>query len=129
MHTPLAAAAALTVVIGLVHSVLGERLVFSRLRQGTLVPTQGGTLLRGHHVRILWATWHVVSVLGVAVAGVLLMLANEPLLGPLHLGLLKLIAWAMLASGALVLVGTRGRHPGWVGLTGVAVLTWLGLPG
>ncbi len=128
MNTPLAAAAALTVVIGLVHSVLGERLVFSRLRQGTLVPTQGGTLLRGAHVRILWATWHVVSVLGWGVAGVLLMLAAEPALGPLHRGLLKLIALAMLASGALVLVGTRGRHPGWIGLVGVAVLTWLGLP-
>lgn len=128
MNTALAAAAVLSLVIGLVHSVLGERLVFSRLRQGTVVPTQGGTLLRGAHVRILWATWHVVTVLGWGVAGVLLLLAAEPALGPLHLSLLQLIALAMLASGALVLVGTRGRHPGWIGLVGVAVLTWLGLP-
>ena len=129
MNAALAAAAALTIVIGLVHSVLGERLVFSRLRQGTLVPTQGGTLLRGHHVRILWATWHVVTVLGWAVAAVLLLLAAEPVLGPLHVALLQVIALAMMASGALVLVGTRGRHPGWIGLMGVAGLTWIGLTG
>jgi hypothetical protein len=129
MNASLAAAAALTIVIGLVHSVLGERLVFSRLRQGTLVPTQGGTLLRGHHVRILWATWHVVTVLGWAVAAVLLLLAAEPVLGPLHVALLQVIALAMMASGALVLVGTRGRHPGWIGLMGVAGLTWIGLTG
>jgi hypothetical protein len=129
MNAALAAAAALTIVIGLVHSVLGERLVFSRLRQGTLVPTQGGTLLRGHHVRILWATWHVVTVLGWGVAAVLLLLAAEPVLGPLHVALLQIIALAMMASGALVLLGTRGRHPGWIGLMGVAGLTWIGLTG
>lgn len=129
MNAYLAAAAALAIVIGLVHSVLGERMVFSRLRQGSWVPTQGGTLLRGPHVRILWASWHVVTVLGWAVAAALLMLAAEPSLGSLHVALLQLIALAMLASGTLVMVGTRGRHPGWIGLFGVAGLTWLGLPG
>ncbi len=32
----------------------------------------------------------------------------------------------MLAASGLVLIGTKGRHPGWAGLLGVAVLVWLG---
>ena len=38
----------------------------------------------------------------------------------------EVIATAVLASAALVLVGTKGRHPGWIGLLVVAVLAWLG---
>jgi endonuclease/exonuclease/phosphatase (EEP) superfamily protein YafD len=125
MNAYLAAAATLTALVGLVHSVLGERLVFSRMRQGHLVPTNGGTVLREPHVRILWASWHVLSVLGWAIAAVILMLAAEPL-SDLHAFLLHVMAIAMLASAALVFYGTKARHPGWLGLLGVAVLTWLG---
>jgi hypothetical protein len=128
MNTYLATAAGLAILIGLVHSILGERMVFSRLRQGTVVPAYGGTLLRGHHVRILWATWHIVTLLGWAVAAALLLLAAEASPSPLHIALLQVIALAMAASGVLVLVGTKARHPGWIGLLGVSVLTWLGLP-
>jgi mRNA interferase RelE/StbE len=35
-------AALLTIVVALVHSILGEVLIFNRLRAGTIVPTQGG---------------------------------------------------------------------------------------
>jgi hypothetical protein len=125
MNAYLAAAATLTALVGLVHSVLGERLVFSRMRQGHLVPTNGGTVLREPHVRILWASWHVLSVLGWAIAAVILMLAAEPL-SDLHAFLLHVMPIAMLASAALVFYGTKARHPGWLGLLGVAVLTWLG---
>ncbi len=124
----LAIAAALAILIGLVHSVLGERLIFSRLRRGTVVPAQGDTLLSRKHVGIVWATWHIVTVLGWAVAAALLLLSAEPSLSPLHIALLRVIALAMAASGLLVLVGTKARHPGWIGLVGVAVLIWLGLP-
>jgi hypothetical protein len=34
-------------------------------------------------------------------------------------------AAACLVGSLLVLVGTRGRHPGWLGLLAVAVLVWL----
>ena len=52
-------AAALAFLVGLVHSVLGERLIFRRLRQDGFVPTNGGKLLGERDVRILWASWHV----------------------------------------------------------------------
>jgi hypothetical protein len=126
MNSYLTAAAALAVLVGLVHSVLGERLVFSRMRQGQLVPTNGGTVLRQPHVRILWASWHALSVLGWAIAAAILLLATEPSLNNLHASLLHVMAAAMLASAALVFYGTRARHPGWLGLLGIAVLIWVG---
>lgn len=120
------AAGALAFIVGLVHSVLGERLVFRRLRDDkALVTTVGGSLLHEAHVRILWATWHATTVLGWCVAAILVWLAL-PAAGPAPLALTAAIVAAMSASAALVLVGTRGKHPGWVGLSGVALLTWMG---
>ncbi len=126
MNTYLVAAAALALVVGLVHSVLGERLVFSRMRQGQLVPTNGGTVLRQPHVRILWASWHALTLLGWAFAAALYQLGSEPTRTELHVSLLHVLAAAMLGSAALVFYGTKARHPGWLGLLGVALLTWLG---
>ena len=126
MNTYLAAAAGLAFLVGLVHSVLGERLIFSRMRQGQLIPTNGGSVLRRPHVRILWASWHVLTVLGWGMACALLLLASEPAKTELHVTLLHVVAFSMLAAGALVFYGTRARHPGWLGLLGVATLTWLG---
>lgn len=41
--------------------------------------------------------------------------------------LVRVIIAAMLASSLLVLVGTKGKHLGWVGLLGVAMLASVGL--
>jgi len=59
MNPFLLAAAILIFLIGLLHSLLGERLVFRHLRVSGLVPTRGDSHLREFRVRILWATWHV----------------------------------------------------------------------
>ena len=126
MNIYLVAAAALAFIVGLVHSVLGEVMVFSRMRQGRIVPTNGGSVLEQRHVRILWASWHVLTAFGWSFAAMLLLLASEPPTG--HLGdmVLQAIAIAMLFGALLVFYGTKARHPGWLGLLGVAVLTWLG---
>jgi hypothetical protein len=126
MNLYLATAAVLATLVGFVHSVLGERLVFSRMRLGQFVPTNGGNVLREPHVRIVWASWHALTALGWAMAAVLLLLASEPVLTGLHNSLLDIIAVGMVVSAALVFFGTRARHPGWIGLLAVAVLIWLG---
>ncbi len=110
----------LMIIVGLVHSVLGEYLIFSRMRASGLIPTDGGNLLRERHVRILWATWHLASVLGWAIAFVLIYAASAavPAL------LITALVVACTASGILVLVGTRGKHPGWIALLGAALLAW-----
>ncbi len=127
MNTSFLAAALLLVLIGLVHSLLGEKLIFRRMRQGGFIPTQGGSALREPHVRILWATWHVVSVLGFGMAALLAWLAQAAQ-APLAQGLIaQVLAASLAASGALVLLGTKGKHPGWIGLLLAAGLVAAGM--
>lgn len=129
MNAYLIAAAVLAWAVGVAHSILGERLIFSRLRQGRLVPTDGGTLLQERHVRILWASWHLPTLFGWVLAAALLRLASDSTGGGLTRPLVTCIAGGMLAGSVLVCYATRARHPGWIGLLGVAVLCWLGLRG
>ncbi|MEP7361512.1 MAG: hypothetical protein ABI744_08030 [Chloroflexota bacterium] len=126
MNGYFAAAGVLAFIVGLVHSILGELLVFSRMRAGGLIPTNGGTVLRERHVRILWATWHVVTAIGWCIAGLLVWLSLSPLNHAAQSVIALLVVASMAVSSLLVLVGTKGGHPGWVGLLGVAVLVALG---
>ncbi len=127
MNGYFAAAGVLAFIVGLVHSILGEVLVFSRMRAAGLVPTNGGTVLRERHVRILWATWHVVTAIGWGMAALLIWLSRASMGHATQSIIVLLLVASMTASSLLVLVGTRGRHPGWLGLLGVAVLAAMGL--
>ncbi|MGL4636081.1 MAG: hypothetical protein ACRCWF_08880 [Beijerinckiaceae bacterium] len=124
----LLAAGILMITIAVIHSALGEILIFSRMGQGSIIPVAGGDLLRERHVRILWATWHIVSIFGMAFAVILIRLALWPSL-PLQPAVLQMIASATTASGLLVLYASRGRHPGWIGLLIVGMLIFLALNG
>jgi len=126
MNRYLVAAAVLAFLVGLAHSVFGERLVFRRLRQGGLVPTNGGKILGEAHVRILWASWHVLTVFGWGIASILLSLAFHSSGSSSTEFIEGAVAISMLCGSVLVFIGTKAKHPGWVGLLGVAVLVWLG---
>lgn len=122
MRTLLLAAGAIAAVTGLIHSVLGEILIFRHLRNGGLVPALGAPPLQARNIRIIWATWHLASVFGWAFAGVLFGLAfDHP--SP-DLLILSAVVYAHAAGAILVLLGTKGRHPGWIALAAVAALTW-----
>jgi hypothetical protein len=124
MQSLLATAAVLATITGVVHSVLGEWLIFRHLRESALVPSLPAPPLQGRNVRILWATWHLASVLGSAFAGLLWQLAHSPEAVLPASTVLGVTAAAFLAGSMLVLVGTRGRHPGWVALGVVGTLSW-----
>ena len=126
MNSYLIAAGVLAFVVGLVHSVLGEHLIFRRLRKSGVIPTYGGTLLGERHVRILWASWHIPTVLNWGMSCILFWLASpqSAVVGTQFIE--DTIATSMLCSAVLVFVGTKAKHPGWAGLLGVAVLIWLG---
>jgi hypothetical protein len=124
MQSLLITAAVLATVTGVVHSLLGEWLIFRHLRVSAIVPSLPAPPLLGRNVRILWATWHLASVLGWALAGLLWQLAHSPEAVLAASTVLGVTAAAFLAGSLLVLVGTRGRHPGWVALGAVAALSW-----
>jgi hypothetical protein len=126
MNPYLAAAGTLAFLVGLAHSLLGEHLIFRRMRTGTIIPTNGGKVIGEGHVRIIWASWHIVTVFGWLVAASLFLLAALPDRTPDSGLALSAIVVTMIVSALLVLIATRARHPGWAGLLGVALLAWLG---
>lgn len=125
MNTTLLLAAAGLALVGLAHSVMGEILVFRQLRRTRgLVPTAGYPVLRERHVRILWGTWHVVTLLGWALSALLWRLGTAASDSALQLWVMDVAGLATLASGVLVFVATRGAHPGWFALMSIAALVW-----
>lgn len=125
MSTALVLASGGLALVGAAHSVLGEILVFQRLRQhGGIVPTGGQPVLREHHVRILWGSWHLVTVLGWALSALLWRLGAGPAGADLGAWMADVAAAAVLASGVIVLFATEGRHPAWAVLLVVATLVW-----
>ncbi|EHL21915.1 hypothetical protein KYG_15580 [Acidovorax sp. NO-1] len=109
-------------LVGVAHSVLGEVMVFRTLRTRGMVPTAGHPVLREWQVRILWATWHLASILGWALSALLWRLANAPADVDLRPWLAQVAVVALLASALLVLGATRGRHPAWAALLAIAAL-------
>jgi hypothetical protein len=125
MQSMFIAAGVIALITGVIHSALGEILIFRHLRRGGIVPTMAAPPLRERNIRIIWATWHLASVFGWAFAGILLRLAIAPH-DSLSALIVSAIVFANLAGSLLVLIGTKGRHPGWIALLLVAVLTWFG---
>jgi len=119
----------LCLLLGLVHSILGERLIFRSKRQkGSLVPTKTSTLLKKPHLRIIWATWHFASIFGWCVGALLIKIALEP--QRLDHNLLDFIINSTIitvfTSSLLVIIGTKARHPGWVVLFLIGLTLMIG---
>lgn len=126
MRAYMFAAGVLALIVGAAHSVLGEILIFRHLRSRGLVPAMAAPPLKERHIRILWATWHLATVFGWASGVILLRLASPSTESSLQALVENTIVVAFLGGSFLVLIGTKGRHPGWIGLLGVAVLAWFG---
>ena len=138
MNPLLIAAAVGLALVGLVHSALGEIMVFRGLRtQGVRarglqhdVCTTPSSLpawalaLPRQHLGIVWASWHLVTLLGWALSALLWRLGTVPSDAALAAWVADVAGLATLAGGMLVLYATRGRHPGWTALLVVAALVW-----
>ena len=117
-------AAVVCVLVAIVHSLLGEWLIFGKFRTRGVVPTEAVAPLRSGNIRILWATWHLASVFGLGFAAILFAIGSgRTALDPF---ILHAVICAFAGGSALVLLATRGKHPGWVGLMAVAILVYLG---
>lgn len=123
MNLLLLAAGILSIIVGLIHSVLGEILIFKKLRDGTIIPAVANKELSEKNIRILWATWHIASIFGWVAGTMLINIANSSFSGSAIF--VQYIAISMFIAGALVFMATKARHPGWAGLCSVAILCWL----
>lgn len=112
----------LSIAVGFIHSVLGEYLIFKKLREESLVPAIAAPPLGERNIRIIWATWHLASVFGFAMGAMLIYLSR---LTDVPAFIVDSIAASMCIGGLLVFIATKAKHPGWVGIMVVAVLCWL----
>ena len=112
-------AAILIVLLGVAHSVLGERYILTRLFRRDLPKLFGGQEFTRNTLRF---AWHLTTVLAFGLGAVLWQLAGAP---PPEL-LARTLGWCFIASGLLPLVFTRGRHLAWVVLfaAGGLCLAW-----
>jgi hypothetical protein len=123
MNTYFVLAGGLAIIVTLVHSVLGEVLLISRLTADGL-PALGGS--KEFARRTLRFSWHLCTAFGLGLAAILLRLA-WPSSESTDLAFGKTaIALSCLAASLIALIISRGKHPGWIALFGVAILTWLG---
>ena len=113
-------AAALLIVTGIVHSLLGESRLIAPLlsrREGILASELARFLLR--------FAWHMTSVTWVILALILIQLVHDTVAARW---------WAAASMGAVFtsaglfdLIYTRGRHVGWPLLTGIGIAALLAL--
>ncbi|WP_440903074.1 hypothetical protein ACMZOO_09165 [Catenovulum sp. SX2] len=89
------------------------------------MPTIAVPPLKQRHIRILWASWHIVSLFGFAIAALLVLLASPSSEIYQNTQIKLIIAIVMALSGLLVIFATNGKHPGWIGLILVSILICL----
>ena len=118
----LLAAAALMFLLGLAHSVLGERYLLIRLfRRQDLPKLFGDTWFT---TRTLRFAWHLTTVIAWGLAVVVLQLGQLPDTAGRSIAIT--LAVTLLVSGLLPLLFTRGRHLAWLVLfaAGALLLAW-----
>ncbi len=119
----LTAAALLCFGIGLVHSVLGERYILTRLFRGSRIPPLfGGDLFTKRTLRF---AWHLTTIAWWGFGYIMLILSSEP--AEAAPAVLKIVSVVFFISGAITFVASRGRHLAWTVFWAIGVLCVLSL--
>jgi di/tricarboxylate transporter len=119
----------LCILLGIVHSILGESLIFKNQRnKGSLVPTKISGELKERHLRIIWATWHLATIFGSCIGAILINIAHEQNEQNSNSTdfIIQSITYSMFLTSFLVLIGTNGKHPGWIVLLLTGILLVFG---
>ncbi|MFL6248420.1 MAG: hypothetical protein ACJ74H_20525 [Thermoanaerobaculia bacterium] len=116
-------AAVAAVLMGIVHSTLGERLVFPRLFASQDLPRLRGSLEFTRSI-LRWA-WHLLSLAWWGFAYLLFAVGAGHT--PDAVTLARIIAVVFGVSGLIAFVTTRGRHIAWPLFALVALASWFGV--
>ncbi len=128
MNQYLWVAGLLCFILGLVHSILGEVLIFRNLRKSKkIIPTITKSKLKERHLRIILATWHLTSLFGWCIGAILLEVVNKYNIQTNELlqFILTSTTITMFCSSLLVFIATKGKHLGWAILLIIGILTLL----
>jgi hypothetical protein len=124
VNSALIAAAVLIFLLGLVHSILGERYILIRLFRRTDLPRLFGSDLFTR--RTLRFAWHLTTVVWFGIGALLLAVPGGAPAAVDSGRLGSILTVTALASAVVSLVGSRARHPAWLVFLAIAALCWLG---
>jgi hypothetical protein len=114
-------ASAIAALIALAHSYLGERRILQPL---AAMGMDFGTPERRRSVNAtLRFAWHLTSLFWLGAAMIIGMLASRPL-DPTGVGVLGILGTLYIASSAIVLASSGGRHMAWPLLLLVGMIGW-----
>lgn len=119
MSSGLLIAAALLVLIGAAHSILGERYILVRLFRRDLPKLFGGDWFTKQTLRF---AWHITTVAWLGFAAILVVAARPAPAAPP--AVLDVVAATFLVTGLIAAVASRGRHLSWPVFLAVAILAW-----
>ena len=111
-------AGVLAIVLGVIHSILGEVLIFRRLRNSKL---------QIRHYNTLWSTWHLVTLFGFGFGAILIVLSWDNSLDTIIYNISTVISVLFFISAIYWLISTKGKHPAWVVLGSISLMVWLAI--
>ena len=115
-------AAALTIAIGLVHSVLGERYILTRLFRQPLPKLFGSDDFTRKTLRF---AWHITTLAWFGFAALMILL---------HFGrgttsaILLTMAATFAITGLVALIASRGKHLSWIVFGAISLLCFYAAP-
>ncbi|MFD2725410.1 hypothetical protein [Hyunsoonleella rubra] len=130
MNQYLFIAGTLYFILGLVHSILGEILIFKNLKKSNkIIPTIVTSKLKERHLRIIWATWHLTSLFGWCIGVLLIKIGTRQteMSADMMQFIITCIAITMLCASFLVFISTKGKHLGWIVLLIIGITPILGM--
>lgn len=110
-------AALLILLLGLAHSILGERYILVRLLRRSDLPKIFGS--SEFTIQTLRFAWHITTVAWFGLGALLLAAIDGQLDSQ---SAIQIIGYTAIASGVLPLVFTRGKHLSWLVLFAIGGL-------
>ena len=115
----------LTVILALIHSIVGEILIINPLQKVEGLPAMFGSV--GLTKQTLRLAWHITTLLAFGLAAVLFYYSQFSAFDSSQIFVLKSISITYFASFFVALVGSRGKHIAWFVFLLAAILTWMGM--
>lgn len=122
MNSYLLISAILTIIVALIHSVLGEKLIITPVLRLDLPKISGSDFLTKRTLRF---AWHITSLAWLGIAGIFIYGAIHPMTVELSF-VIRIMSAMFLVSSIITLITARGRHFAWWVFLLIAILSWMG---
>lgn len=122
MNTYLLISGCLALVLGGIHSILGEFLIFRHLKESYIFSDDESSKLKKRYLNTLWSTWHLVTIFGWGFGAILIVLSFSEFPERALNDILLVVSVTFLVSAVYWLFGTKGKHPAWIILAFISFL-------